>query len=734
MPVHRNSLILAWMLWPIGVGASVAATPASAPATQPTTQPTTTTSPTTDQQKAEDLRKLLRYLTEENTLSTRKTACADMLATGWPEALAELAKVIANSADPLAKLAVCQTIAERDDPPASLVEPILSLLDDPDARLSEAAAVALGTYRNGNVVEALARLIRDGKVPVSRRVAAVQALGQVHNVEEAVDTLISVLDDPNNRIRREVIQTLRQCTPVDFGADAVAWRAWWTEGREDLLGGLNRKLRRQERYQRALEDRHVAVLEALFANTADDKRDAQLLAWFQSTIALERQTAVRLVDQQLLDRKPPSTAVATAIRALITDPDPRVRRDVVTVIRDLRQPENAAADAAMLLQTLSTEPSLIVKPTLYNALGRLGDAAAIPVCIAGLADPDDEVVIEAVTAIGWLVQGQRENDGADLTPVVDALLNRFSPLPADAALRRRVVETMAKVQHVKFAPILREEAGDAQPSASIRQTAVRGLELLGNGANTDVVISRLADKDAGVREAAVKAMAALGTTPAHLEAVAARLATAIEPVETLQVQAWETYRTIFGRLQPAVQIEVLGKFPWNTDAIATERFLQLALSVEQKLATLNPAPQELAMIRTQIGDAFTARNRHTDAATAYDKAMAALATAPPDSQHAVFLKLLSARLRAGEPDKLSQLLTGDAPTTRPSADTIGTSLIQDLETILADREPAAAVDLVTKLQPAVAEALGDAWAAKLAAMRATLQNGQGDATPPAPQP
>ncbi|MBN1489175.1 MAG: HEAT repeat domain-containing protein [Phycisphaerae bacterium] len=676
----------------------------------------------------------MRYLTEENTLSTRKTACADMLATGWPEALAELAKVIANSADPLAKLAVCQTIAERDDPPASLVEPILSLLDDPDARLSEAAAVALGTYRNGNVVEALARLIRDGKVPVSRRVAAVQALGQVHNVEEAVDTLISVLDDPNNRIRREVIQTLRQCTPVDFGADAVAWRAWWTEGREDLLGGLNRKLRRQERYQRALEDRHVAVLEALFANTADDKRDAQLLAWFQSTIALERQTAVRLVDQQLLDRKPPSTAVATAIRALITDPDPRVRRDVVTVIRDLRQPENAAADAAMLLQTLSTEPSLIVKPTLYNALGRLGDAAAIPVCIAGLADPDDEVVIEAVTAIGWLVQGQRENDGADLTPVVDALLNRFSPLPADAALRRRVVETMAKVQHVKFAPILREEAGDAQPSASIRQTAVRGLELLGNGANTDVVISRLADKDAGVREAAVKAMAALGTTPAHLEAVAARLATAIEPVETLQVQAWETYRTIFGRLQPAVQIEVLGKFPWNTDAIATERFLQLALSVEQKLATLNPAPQELAMIRTQIGDAFTARNRHTDAATAYDKAMAALATAPPDSQHAVFLKLLSARLRAGEPDKLSQLLTGDAPTTRPSADTIGTSLIQDLETILADREPAAAVDLVTKLQPAVAEALGDAWAAKLAAMRATLQNGQGDATPPAPQP
>ena len=74
------------MLLLLGAAASVAEPTASAPATQPTTQPTTATSPAADQQKAEDLRKLVRYLTEENTLSTRKTACADMLATGWPEA------------------------------------------------------------------------------------------------------------------------------------------------------------------------------------------------------------------------------------------------------------------------------------------------------------------------------------------------------------------------------------------------------------------------------------------------------------------------------------------------------------------------------------------------------------------------------------------------------------------------------------------------------------------------
>lgn len=669
--------------------------------------------PDTEPASGDQLRKWVRYLTEDNTITTRKTACADMLATGGPEAVDALVDVLSRGPDATAKLAICETIAVQQDPPAAFVEPLRALLDNSDTRLREAAAAALGAYRDGAVVEALARDVADSEAPLSRRVAAIQALTYVQDVAKAIGVLIESLDDPDKRIRSEVISALPRLAPVDFGPDAAAWRQWWNNGRADLLNGLSKKLRQQERQQEVLEARYLELLGALFAKTPDDQRDAQLFEWFKSPFAIERCSAVTLVHERLRDGKLPSAAVAAAIRKMIDDPDARLRREVVLLIRDLRQ----ADDASLLLGRLQQERDRAVKPAIYSALGRLGAATAIPVCIAGLNDPSEDVVAEAVTALGWLVQQYREAGGVDVSSAVAAVKTRFRPLPTTPDLRERVVDAMAKMKDPAFASVLRQEAGDDEPSAAVRVAAVRGLGLLADTANIDIVAARLTDKDAGVREAAAKAMGSLGSTPEHLKRLAAQLDLAAEPIKTIQALIWESYRAIFARLSTTDELAVLKDFNSKSDPVAAERFVQLITSIERKLAAMAPPPPELAGIRVQMGDALARINRDEDAATAYEKALPLMAGAPVEKQHGVYLKMVRSLLRAGLADKAIKLIPADQNPKKPGADMIAQTFTEHIESLLAANKPDAAIELLDKLQAGGSPPLGLGSASRLKDLR-----------------
>jgi HEAT repeat protein len=704
--VKARVIALAWMLsQPIALMGE-AATPATTSISTPTT-PTTTATPSTEPARQEQIRKWMRYLTEENTLTTRKTACADMLASGWPEAVVALVDALNRGADPIARLAICETIAAQTAPPAAFVQPLRLLLDNSDTRLREAAASALGAYRDAGVIAALAQDVADPSAPISRRIAAVRALTYAHDVVKAIDVLITSLGDPDKRIRAEVLAALPRLAPVDFGPDATAWRHWWKNDRAELLDGLSAKLRQQERQQEAIEARYVELLAALFAKTPDEQRDAQLLEWFKSTFAIERRAAVILVHERLRDGKLPSAAVAAAIRKMIDDPAPRIRREVVLLIRDLREPE----DAPLLLTRLEQERDRIVTPAIYSALGRLGSATAMPVCIAGLNDANEDILAEAVTALGWLVQQNRDAGEVDVTPAIEATRKRFGTLPSAPDLRERVVDAMAKMKDAQFAPVLRKEAGEDESSAAVRVAAVRGLGLLGDAASIDVVAARLSDKDAGVREAAVNAMAALGTTPSQLDPAA-------EPVKTIQALVWEAYRTIFARLSTAEELAVLKEFNAKPDPVAAERYVQLVTSIEQKLAAMNPSPPELPAIRIELGDALARINRGGDAAAAYEKALPLMAAASPEKRTEVYLKMLRAFLRAGLADKAIASISGKTPVAiKPEADVVAQIFTEHLESLIAANKPDAAIELLDKLQPAADPPLGLGRSTRLKALR-----------------
>ena len=710
--VHRTGLVAACLtcLW------GYAAQP---PTSRVASAPSATAAVS---QRQDQIRKWLQYITEENTLATRRTACAEMLETGWPEAVDALVEVLTQSRDPLARLAACEAIAAAKAPPAAMLDPLRVLLDDPDPRLREASASALGAYRDGAVLEMLARELADTQAPTSRRLAAVRGLTCVHDVERAIDVLIRGLDEPEGPVRSAVLDALRRVAPVDCGQDGQAWRRWWAEGRRDLLSGLNRKLREQQQRYEALESRYVELLRLLFDSTAPEKRASQLLDWFKSPLAVERRAAVAIVGQEVRDAKPPAAEVAAAIRRLISDPDPRVRREVVLTIRDFRQPETSSADTTLLLDQLSRENDRLVEPAIYNALGRLEDPRSIPVCIAGLNDPDEEVVAEAVTALGWLAQKQREA-GRNAEAVAEAIARRFTPLPASSDLRQRVVEAMAKTRDARFAPVLQAEAAQENNSAAIRVAAVRGLGMLDSPGNLDVIAARLDDKDAGVREAALKAMAALGATPEHLRLVRARLDPAVETTKTMQSLAWEACRAIFARLPAQNQIAILREFDGQADGVAAERYAQLITILEERLSGTNPAPPELAEVRVRTGDALVRVSRDADAAAVYEKALAVLGHAPAEKRQEVFLKLVRTLLRAGQFDKCVELLNGGSGPTADS-DVVAAAIIEHVASLTAAGRADQALEAIQRLQPVADRSFKPNALVRLAELRrdaATLQ-------------
>jgi HEAT repeat protein len=605
----------------------------------------------------------------------------------------------------MARLAICESLAAQEKPPGLFVTPLLSLLDDPDVRLQDAANVALDAIRDGNVVVALEQLARDPAAPFSRRVAAIRALPNLRDVQPAGEALIRILELPQSRLRSEATAALVRLTGVDYESDATQWREWWKAEHGQLASCLNRKLRETERSHSHLENQYMKVLDEALTRVPAEARDARLLECLESPLAADRRTALRLLGKNLVEGKTPSDALAAATRKLLTDPDPRVRREVVLVLRDLRQ----ASDGEVLLQHVKQERDRIVKPVLYNAIGRLGTAGAITLCIAALDDDDDEVVAEATTALGFLVQQHRSTAAADISLAIDAVIRRFSPLPTEPTMRGLVVDTLARMRDPRLAPILDAEAAESEPVASIRLAAVSGLEYVGNESSATVVAARLTDGDAGVREAAAQTLGAIGSSRSHLDALAARLDPNAEPIKTVQARIWEGYRSVFSRLSVNDALAVLTRFDSGRDAVAAERFVQLAAAAGPALSALRPVPPDAIDVLIRACKAMVQLDRHAEAASALERLLPLLASAPAAQQQELTLMAIRANLGAARYEQAVAIITSPGGAALPG-EAVATLTLEHVRSLLAAELPDAAIQCVESLRPTASRFSDQAWA------------------------
>lgn len=114
------------------------------------------------------------------------------------------------------------------------VEPAIARVFDEEGRVrraARAAARALAEAHPAAVVDRLAPVARDKAAPKSKRLLAVDTLGETRE-PLAVAALIPVLEDPASELSAAARSALTTITRQDFGGDAKKWQAWWAENKD----------------------------------------------------------------------------------------------------------------------------------------------------------------------------------------------------------------------------------------------------------------------------------------------------------------------------------------------------------------------------------------------------------------------------------------------------------------------------------------------------------------------
>ncbi len=426
----------------------------------------------------------------------RREAAVAVLRLGSPEATQALLLILSTNNNEAAKLAVCEAIATVGSQAPALQTPLLALLDHKEPALREAAVAALAGYRGDPVVDR--RLVE-----IDRKL---------------------VIDE-------------------------------WV--------GLAKEL-------------HVLL-------PSDTDRTERLKLWLSSRRPFVRQTALDIIYQTLKKKQlEPAPSVLAQIRTMLDDPEESIRSEVIQILRDLRQSE----DAHLLESRLAKEDSAAVRELLYHALGYLRNTESIPVCVKGLQDPVDLVAAKAAGALAGLIEFGKSSPGTvDLKPVTAALLRRADAGLADDKLRAAVIDAMASIAAPEFLSVLVKYVGSDEYVPAIRQSALRGIGAMGKPAEDRIplVIERLnVEQDPGVREAAVIALGSMGSQPEQLAALRPRFDPKIELSVAVQKRAWEAYQQIFMRMSLKDRTQVISA--WPDEAIRLVAEVQLAPEPRQTVA------------------------------------------------------------------------------------------------------------------------------------------------------
>jgi HEAT repeat protein len=560
---------------------------------------------------------------------------------------------------------------------------------EPQARVDAAVMILRSSSKEG--VRALCDVL-ESKNNETAKLAVCQAISQAQSTPgEFIAPLMVLLDDKESALR-------------EAAAAALA-------GYHDPV--VTARLKEQE--QQLLEKRFVATCKQLYGLLATDAdRAACLQRWLKSTLALERVTALELIHDKMSTGTRPAPEVLQQIRQMLNDRDERVRQRLVIILRDLRQPEDAARVEALLANERAPE----VREEIYRALGYLGDPLAIPTCVTGLSEPSEPVAAQAAGALGRLAACGSSDPPPGTTMAVAALVQRANQPMENAVLREQVIEAMAQIADPAFLPALRIHAGANEKVPAIRQAALRGISQIGGPEDVDIVIDRLInDPDPGVQVFAAEALGKLGNRPEHLELLRERLDPKVEPSAAVQARAWESYRLLFLKvLSPAERDAVLGTWA-ATDPVSVGRRTDLLADLEKQASAANTDPQRLVRIRELLGDAYLSAGRAADSAQAYARAMEVLAPGDLEGAQRVAGKLLLAHLRTPAPEKAVALLTDSKM--RPLRDFLIGDLLDYIRQTAATNR-AAAMTLLDKLQQMAPEQLGGQWSSRLQELRAAL--------------
>ena len=588
----------------------------------------------------------------ERTARTKRDAAVLLLTRPYPQAVDALGEFLQDKTNRAARIAIAEAVAQTGLTRPEFIPPLVAMLTGPDAAARGPAAQALSAYKDGGVLEEFTQLVTDPKTDRSIRLVIISAMQRILD-KRAVDALVRLLGDRDEDVRNAACDALGKLTNIRaFGRDPRRWKSWWAKNKGkpqsewliDLADSLARANLELESANAALRRRLGAAMNDLYAATPPAGRDGLLVELLKDDVAEVRLAGARLLGGRLTSTQPVSEPLRAQALARVTDPVPAVRREVALLV-----PALAGADAAKVLtDRLQAEQATEVREALYRALGLLRDPAVWDRLVAAVRTEDRRVAAAAAGALARVA----ERNGADderRAPAVEALKKRYRPARNDPPdLREALLTAMGALKAKSLAPLLTAALKD--PAATVRLSAIKGLQKLGNEAHASEIAALASDSDRGVRLAAISAVGALGGTE-HLETLLARTEPRVEPDAAVRQQAWAMAMGLLEKTDP-------GKLKLLADRLARRPDAREHLIGLLKLWLGKIPPRKVSEwtpVRLRLGEVLLAAGRPAEAAGELRTVHAALVKAGGDRAGEVWLQWVRALLAADDASAVARI-------------------------------------------------------------------------------
>jgi HEAT repeat protein len=413
-------------------------------------------------------------------------------------------------------------------------------LSDPESRVRLAAAEAIRAAPTPKAVTALGRVLGDTVEEV--RMAAVITLGRSRS-EEAVGLLLGHLDDPSPDVRAEVAGALGRLADGRAVLPLVGKV-------QDNVASVRRRVARA--LGELADPRATSALVLALSDTSTEVRVEAARALGRvggddATSALLPLAGLRVGLSQ--GGAPPTEATLASRRAALRalaqiGTDDALAGIVAALPNDGVEPGRAHARDALVsvgaraipaLEAVLATGAAAASLQATEALGRIGDRAAIPALVASLRRG---VVPEPVTldALGRVHRAARAgHDKIDAMPAVLELFQAGSSATREAALRAalEILEVVGADGRVAEPAV---DALDARGVGLAERLLL--IEVLGRSGTSRVearLLSLVSARNVAVRRAAIRALGALSVGSKDVDA--ALLAALSDDVGAIRLDA-----------------------------------------------------------------------------------------------------------------------------------------------------------------------------------------------------
>ena len=582
---------------------------------------------------------------------TKLEAAELLLAKPYPQAVEALKDFLAGN-NAAAKIAVAQAISRENGtaPRTDFIDPLLEMLTGEDADVRPAAATALAIYKDESVIEKLVAIAADRKRDRAVRIDTIAALQSALD-KGTVDALVRLLDDREAMVRDAAADALANLTNIKaFRTNRRLAKQWWARNRNkppskwlaELADSLARGKAELEADNNLLRQRLAKALRDQYDAVPEAQQEALLLEFLSDPVADARLAGTTLAEAEISVGQEISVKIQTRIRAMVKDPDPRVRQASVLLVAHQGDDESLGS----LLAALKTEEIQPVRQAIMTALGHIKSPDAVTEVVAEIGSSYDSVAGAAALALGRIASA-KPLDEKMIAQASSALVKRYKrkgqeDQAAAVAMREAVLTAMGVIAHKSFLPVLRSALKDAE--ATVRLASVNSLAQAGQSADADAIAALVGDSDRGVRVASITALGKLGGRK-YLATILKRTDPKAEPDQAVRKQARQVAMGLLAGADTAtLEAEAL-RLVGQPDAIHQRIEILEMLVAALKTQDSDKLPQAL---RT-LGQALLDGARPAEAAGHFGKAYEAMLTAKDPKTSDAWLEWISAMLAADDP-------------------------------------------------------------------------------------